>query len=144
MNTNITKNRPWHLWLINSIALIFFSVGAYDFINIATQNMDYLTSQYSPKGVVYFTNYSFSLLCLFGLNVLTGITGIVVALFRLDWASRLILICGIANFILIFITVIFMNRLNIIGFGMTLQDSSVMLATFGLYFYYKCLNKKVV
>lgn len=144
MKKKIIKNRPWHLWLINTIALLFFSVGAYDFINIAIQNINYLTNQYSPIGVAYFTNYPFSLLCLFGFNVFTGVAGIVVSLYRIGLASRLILISGVTNFILIFITVAFMNRVKNIGFGMTLQDTSIMLSTFGLYFYYRWINKKVV
>jgi uncharacterized membrane protein (UPF0136 family) len=144
VNKKINKNSPWHLWLINIIAILFFSIGAYDFINIATQNMYYLTSHYSPLGVTYFTNYPNSLLCLFGFNVLTGIAGIILSLFRLDWASRLILISGITNLILIFITVIFMDRVKNIGFDMTLQDASIMVATFGLHFYYRWLNKKAV
>lgn len=121
--------------------MLFFSIGTYDFINIAIQNMDYLTSQYSAVGVEYFTHYPILLLCLFGFNILTGVAGIVIAHFNTGWASRLILISGSANLILIFITVVFMNRIENIGFGMTLQDSSVMLGTFGLYFYYRWLNK---
>jgi hypothetical protein len=136
-----TNCRPWHLWLITIIALLFFSIGTYDFINIAMQNMNYLASQYSPIGVEYFTNYPLPLLCLFGINILTGIAGIVIAFFNKLWAMRLILISCATNFILIFITVIFMNRIKNIGLGMTLQDTAVMLATFGLYFYYRWLNK---
>jgi uncharacterized membrane protein (UPF0136 family) len=140
VNKKITKNRPWHLWLINITALLFFGVGTYDFINIAMQNMNYLTSQYSPTGVEYFTNYPFPLLCLFGFNLLTGVAGIIIALFNTGWASKLILTSGIANFILIFITVIFLNRVKNIGLSMTLQDTTVMLATFGLYLYYRRLS----
>lgn len=140
MNTNKIKNRPWHLWLITVISLLFFSIGAYDFVNIAMQNMNYLTMQYSPLGVEYFTNYPLALLCLFGINILTGILGIIIALFNKRCAMNLILISGTTNFILIFITVVFMNRVKNIGLGMTLQDTAVMLATFGLYFYYRWLN----
>jgi hypothetical protein len=135
------KKRPWHLWLITIFALLFFSIGAYDFINIAMQNINYLTSQYSLIGVEYFTNYPLPLLCLFGINIITGIVGIVIALINKNWAMRLILISGVANFILIFITVVFMNRVTNIGLGSTLQDTAVMLATFGLYFYYRWLSK---
>lgn len=104
------------------------------------QNKKYLISQYSALGVQYFTNYPFPLLCLFGFNILTGVTGILIAFFKPGWASRLILISAIANFLLITITVVFMDRVRIIGLSMTLQDTLVMLATFGLYFYYKWLK----
>jgi hypothetical protein len=138
--TNI--DRPWHLWIITIVALLLFSIGAYDFINIASQNMNYLSNQYSAEGVLYFTNYPLLLLFLFGINVFSGFIGIFIALFNKVWAKRLIIIsCG-SNFLLIFITVLLMDRIKNIGLGMTIQDILVMLATCGLYFYYRWLNKR--
>lgn len=136
-----SNSRPWHLWLVTIIALLFFNIGAFDFINIATQNMDYLTNLYSSLGVEYFTNYPLPLLILFGINIVSGIAGIISALFNKRLAMKLMLVSGTTNFILIFITVIFMDRINVIGIKMTLTDVAVMLGTFGLYFYYKWLSE---
>lgn len=135
--------RPFHLWIVTIVALFFFSIGAYDFVNIASKNISYLTSMYSTSGVEYFMNYPVPLLVLFGINIICGILGIIIALFNRRLAKKLVLISGISNSILTFITVTFMNRIQIIGLDMTITDITVIIATFGLFLYYKWVDRFV-
>lgn len=123
------------------MALFFYAIGSYDFINIALQNEEYLSGMYTQEGVTYFLNYPLPLLLLFGLNVAAGLSGILLALFQPKIAGRLLLLSGAASVLLIFITVIFMDRLRIIGLSMTGTDALVCLATFALAFYYFRLEK---
>lgn len=88
MNNKAVNTRPLHLWVITIVVLFFFSIGAYDFINIALKNMNYLTAMYSKLGVEYFVNYPLPLLVLFGLNFASGLFGIVIALFNKRLAMK--------------------------------------------------------
>lgn len=101
--------RPWHFWCITLIALFFYAIGSYDFINVAIKNEYYLSKMYTPEGVAYFLGYPLPLLFLFGLNIAAGLSGILLALFhpKISWKS--LLLSGTANTLLIFITVTFMD-----------------------------------
>ena len=133
--------RPWHLCAVTFVALFFYAIGSYDFINIALKNEEYLSGMYTQEGVAYFLNYPMPLLLLFGLNVAAGLSGILLALFRPKIAGRLLFLSGAASALLIFITVTFMDRLRIIDLSMTGTDALVCLATFALAFYYSRLGK---
>lgn len=132
---------PWHLWVVTPVALFFYVIGGYDFINITLKNKEYLSGMYTPEGVAYFLNYPLPLLLLFGLNITAGLCGILLALFRPGLSGRLLFVSGAASALLIFITVTFMDRLRIIGPSMTGTDALVCLATFVLAFYYSRLGK---
>lgn len=138
---NQSYRRPWHLWAVTLVALFFYAIGSYDFINIALKNEEYLSGMYTQEGVAYFLNYPLPLLLLFGLNVAAGLSGILLALFRPKIAGRLLLLSGAASALLLFITVTFMDRLRIIGLSMTGTDALVCLATFALALYYFRLGK---
>ena len=133
--------RPWHFWCITLIALFFYAIGSYDFINVAIKNEYYLSKMYTPEGVAYFLGYPLPLLFLFGLNIAAGLSGILLALFHPKISWKLLLLSGTANTLLIFITVTFMDRLRIIGLTMTVTDMLVCAATFALAFYYSHLEK---
>lgn len=132
--------RPWHLWVITLVALFFYAIGGYDFINIALKNEKYLSGMYTPEGVAYFLGYPPPLLFLFGLNIAAGLCGILLALFRPRFSCKLLLLSGAANALLIFITVSFMDRLRIIGPSMAATDVLVCMATFALAYYYSRLG----
>lgn len=138
---NKSYRRPWHLWAVTFVALFFYAIGSYDFINIALKNEEYLSGMYTQEGVAYFLNYPLPLLLLFGLNVAAGLSGILLALFRPKITGRLLFLSGAASALLIFITVTFMDRLRIIGLSITGTDALVCLATFALAFYYSRLGK---
>lgn len=121
--------RPWHFWCITLIALFFYAIGSYDFINVAIKNEYYLSKMYTPEGVAYFLGYPLPLLFLFGLNIAAGLSGILLALFHPKISWKLLLLSGTANTLLIFITVTFMDRLRIIGLTMTGTDMLVCAAT---------------
>lgn len=42
--TNTTSRAPWHLWLIGVIALLFNSIGVFDFVMAMAQGAKYMAS----------------------------------------------------------------------------------------------------
>jgi hypothetical protein len=134
--------RPWHLWVIAIVSVLFLSIGAYDFIGVASHNMAYLTKQYSAAGVEYFTNYPVMLLILFGINVFGTIAAMIIAFWRKKWATIITLIAAVSDLILILMTVFGRGRIEAIGLGLTIQDMAVDLAIFALAYYFWWLSKK--
>lgn len=132
---------PWHLWVIGIIWLFFASLGLRDFYMVASQNHGYIESLYGRNGIAYFTDYPWPLLALFFVNVTCGAAAAIVAFFDKQQASKLALASAVTGLLLIVATVAFRDRINALGPRMILQDTAVMLATFGLYFYYRRLGQ---
>ncbi len=51
------SRRPWHLWFVAIFVLALGLGGARDFLLILWQDQDYLHTQFSEDGIVYFTDY---------------------------------------------------------------------------------------
>ena len=136
------SKRPWHLWVIVIVATLLMLVGLYDFIMVATHNMAYLTDRYTAEGVAYFTGYPVYLLVLFGINVIGIMLALIVALWSRHTAMWLAIVSGVADIILLVITVFFRNRFEAIGTGLTIQDIAICVAIFALAGYFRWLFKK--
>ena len=48
--------RPWHLWLVGILGLLWNLVGAYDYLMTQTQNVSYM-SQFTPEQLEYFYGF---------------------------------------------------------------------------------------
>jgi hypothetical protein len=141
-NNNRNNLRPWHLWVIVIVATFFMLFGLYDFIMVATHNMDYLTDRYTPEGVRYFTNYPLGLLVLFGINVIGGMLASVVALWNKLAAMWLAIVSGVSDVVLLVFTIFFRNRFEAIGAGPTLQDIAICVGLFALAGYFWWLHRE--
>ena len=142
MSKSQNSKRPWHLWMIVIVAMLLMLVGLYDFVMVATHNMAYLSNRYTAEGVAYFTNYPLYLLVLFGVNVISIIAALVVALWNRRMAMWLAIVSGVADVVLLVITVFFRNRFEAIGTGLTVQDIAICVGIFALALYFRWLSQK--
>ena len=84
--------RPWHLWLIGILSLLWNSYGGYDYYMTQTENAEYLRPMTEPYGVAvedalaYFASYPIWLEVLWALGVWTSVAGAVLMLLRSKFA----------------------------------------------------------
>jgi hypothetical protein len=84
--------RPWHLWLIGILSLLWNSYGGYDYYMTQTGNADYLRPMTEPFGVkledalAYFSSYPLWVEVLWALGVWMSLAGAVLMLLRSGWA----------------------------------------------------------
>jgi hypothetical protein len=53
--TNTTVRAPWHLWLIGVIALLFNSIGVFDFVMVMAQGPKYMASAgMTPEQIAHY------------------------------------------------------------------------------------------
>jgi hypothetical protein len=53
--TNTTSKAPWHLWVIGVIALLFNSIGVFDFVMAMTQGAKYMASAgMTPEQIAHY------------------------------------------------------------------------------------------
>lgn len=76
---------PWHVWLVGVLALLWNSVGAFDYVMTQTRNASYL-SQFSPEQLAYFHGFPKWVVASWALSVWGGVLGSVLLLLRKRWA----------------------------------------------------------
>ena len=72
---------PWHLWLFGVLALVWSSVGAYDYVMTETRDASYM-SAFTPEQLAYFYAFPMWIVASWALSVWGGVLGAVLLLLR--------------------------------------------------------------
>ncbi len=111
---------PWHLWLVGVLALLWNSVGAFDYLMTQTRNESYM-SQFTPEQLTYFYAFPAWVVSMWALSVWGGVLGSVLLLLRNRWAVP---VFGVSLATMVITT--------IYNFGLT--NGAEIMGTFGLVF----------
>ena len=76
---------PWHVWLVGVLAVLWNSVGAFDYVMTETRNATYL-SGFTPEQLAYFNGFPAWVVGTWALSVWGGVLGSVLLLLRKRWA----------------------------------------------------------
>jgi hypothetical protein len=76
---------PWHLWVVGVLALLWNSVGAFDYVMTETRNAAYLSS-FTAEQRAYFEGFPAWAVATWALSVWGGVVGSVALLLRQRWA----------------------------------------------------------
>ncbi|MGT2907381.1 hypothetical protein [Streptococcus dentiloxodontae] len=116
--------------------LMFFLnlIGCYDFVMVITRNQAYFAEHYSPAIEAYFTNYPLFFLILWISNLLGGILTPMFYLFKKKSAFILAGLAFWTDAILILLTSLFRNRIQL--FGWQFVFDLLILGLFGVYYMY--------
>jgi hypothetical protein len=76
---------PWHLWLVGVLALLWNSIGAFDYVMTETRNASYMSS-FTPEQLAYFYGFPAWVVAAWALSVWGGVLGSVLLLLRRRWA----------------------------------------------------------
>ena len=136
---------PWHLWLMGFFFIFIYANGVYDYFMMLGLNVDYYNSKHYGEAVVaYFTNYPIGLLILYTVNIFCGLLSPILLLFRTRLAMWVAFISAVSMLFLEVLTFSFRNRWNVLGPWVSLFDITLLLMTWGLFFYCRALAKKGV
>ncbi|MBI5962723.1 MAG: hypothetical protein HY863_04555 [Chloroflexi bacterium] len=144
MSTQVHRIKaPWHLWFIGLFFLFLYSMGAYDYFMMLGHNAAYYESKnYGEEVYTYFTNYPLLPLIFWTINIFSSLVASVLLLLRRHWVVYVSLVSAISIAILEFLTFAFRDRWNILGPWIAIFDISIMLMTFGFFFYCRNLAKQ--
>lgn len=109
-------------------------IGCYDFVMVITGNQAYFAEHYTPAIETYFSHYPILFLILWISNLLSGILTPVFYLFK---SKSVFILAGIAfwaDAILILLTSLFRNRIQL--FGWQFVFDLLILSLFGVYYMY--------
>lgn len=130
------RTTPRHLWLVCSVFVFLYGIGAYDYIQVQLGSADYYQAQgYGPAQVEYFTDYPWLPLIFWTANITAGIAAVALLALRRRWAVTAAAVAALSALCLQIITFGFMDRWSILGPRLSLPDIGIMLLTFGLWLY---------
>ena len=75
------ESTPWHLWLVGVLALLWNSVGAFDYVMTETRNPSYMSS-FTPEQLAYFHGFPAWVIAAWAISVWGGVLGASLLLFR--------------------------------------------------------------
>lgn len=99
MNTNTHKSRPWHLWTVGILGLLWNLGGAIDFVMTQSKNAAYL-EQFTPEQLEFFLGFPVWLVVLWAIAVWGGVFGCILLLLQLS-ISRWVFMAALDAFIIV-------------------------------------------
>src|SRR5687768_1907525 len=88
--------RPWHLWLIGIIGLLWSSMGVVSFI-LTQMNVEAVMSRFPPPQREYFESFPLWAVALWAIGVIGGAAGSLLLLVQSRLAFRVLLGSAIAT-----------------------------------------------
>lgn len=92
---------PWHLWVIGVLAVLWNSMGAFDYLMTQTRNEGYM-SKFTPEQLEYFYGFPAWVVAFWAIAVWGGVLGAILLLLRKKLAARVFL----ASFLAMVVTTI--------------------------------------
>ena len=95
---NTLAKTPWHLWALGIISLVWFAGGANDYVQMKTENIDYMQAAADASGVslktiqAYFGSYPLWASAVWALGVWGAVAGALLLLLRSRFAFHAMLI----------------------------------------------------
>ena len=131
-----TANKtPWHLWVIGVSALLWNSMGAFDYVMTQTRNEGYM-SGFTPDQLEYFYRFPAWLVADWAIAVWGGVLGALLLLLRKRLAVPVFCVSLIAVAISTIYTYGISNGMEVVGDTISLVFSAVIfLVALALYFY---------
>ena len=80
-NDRVAKRRPWHLWVVGILALLWTSLGALDFVMTQTTNEAYLGS-FTPEQLEYVYGIPAFMVALWAIVAVLGPCGAILLLLK--------------------------------------------------------------
>lgn len=86
---------PWHLWVVGILAVLWNSMGAFDYLMTETRNEGYM-SQFTPEQLEYFYGFPAWVVGLWAIAVWGGVLGAILLLLRKKSAAGIFLLSFLA------------------------------------------------
>ena len=138
------KRRPWHMWVVGVLGLLWNAMGAMDYIMTETRNEAYLSS-FSPEQLEFFNSFPAWVVASWATAVWGGVLGALLLLFRRRLAVPVFLVSLVAMLITTFHNFVLSNGLEVMGDGFALGFTVVIfLVSLGLLLYSCAMRQRGV
>jgi len=136
------KRRPWHLWVVGIVALLWNAVGAMDYLMTQTRNEKYM-SQFTPEQLEYFYGFPAWVVAAWAIAVWGGVLGAILLLMRKSLAVPVFLVSLIAMVLTTIYQFGLSNGLEVVGDPFSLVFTAVIFViAVALFLYARAMQKR--
>jgi hypothetical protein len=125
--------RPWHLWVVGILAVLWNSMGAYDYLMTQTENEQHM-SKFTPEALEFFYGFPTWVVAFWALAVWGGVLGAFLLLFRKKLAVGVLLVSFLSMVVTTFHNFVLSNGLEVMGDPFSLVFSGLIFV-FALFLY---------
>ena len=142
-NVASNERRPWHLWLVGILGLLWSSVGAFDYFSTQTRNEAYMSS-FTPEQLEFFYGFPAWVVAFWAIAVWGGVLGCVLLLLRKRLAAGVLLVSFVAMVVTAIHNFFLSNGLEVMGGFGALFSGMIFVVALGLWLYAKAMGEKGV
>ena len=135
--------RPWHLWLVGILGLLWNLVGAYDYLMTQTQNVSYM-SQFTPEQLEYFYGFPTWVVAAWALAVWGGVLGTLLLLLRKRLAVGVLLVSLLSMIVTSVYNFVLSDGLEVMGSGAVAFSGLIFVIALGLWLYARAMARRGV
>ena len=134
---------PRHVWLVCVVALFFFAIGGYDYVMANLRDANYFAQLgYDQRQIDYFTHYPLLPWIFWTIGTWASIAAVILLFARSRFAVHTFAVSATSLVILNLVTFGTMNRFEILGARLSVQDIVVTGGIIVLFFYARWLGKQ--
>jgi hypothetical protein len=134
---------PWHLWVVGILAVLWDSVGAFDYLMTETRNESYM-SQFTPEQVEFFYGFPAWVVAFWALAVWGGLIGAVLLLLRRSLATPVLLGSLMAMVVTSIHNYALSNGLEVSGGAGVAFSGLIFLVALALWMYARAMGRRGV
>ena len=135
---------PWHFWLIGVVALLWNSMGVFDYIMTQTRNEAYL-SGFTAEQLSYYYSFPSWVVAAWAIAVWGGLLGALLLLMRRRQAVWVFLVSLIAMVTTTFHNYILSDGMEFMGDAFSLGFTAVIfLIALALFLYARAMQKRKI
>jgi hypothetical protein len=126
---------PWHLWVVGVLAVLWNSMGAFDYVMTETRNEAYM-SKFTPEQLEFFYGFPAWVVAFWAIAVWGGVLGAVLLLLRKRSAVGVLLVSFLAMVVTTIHNYVLSNGLEAMDDPFALVFSAVIFVVALLLFIY--------
>jgi hypothetical protein len=142
---NTTARAPWHLWLIGVIALLFNSIGAFDFVMAMTQGAKYMASVgMTPAQIAHYQEMPVWMTAVWAIGVWGAFLASILLLLRRKVAFAVFVVSLAAFLISLLYTYVLTDGGPIMGQQMAITSAVIAILLLFFSWYARAMAKRGV
>jgi hypothetical protein len=134
--TDTTIKAPWHLWLIGVIAVLFNSIGVFDFVMVRAQGAKYMASAgMTPQQIAHYQGMPGWMTAVWAIGVFGAFLASILLLMRRKAAFPVFVVSLAAFLVSLLYTYVLTNGGPVMGRQMAITSAviAVLLLVFSWY-----------
>lgn len=131
---------PRHLWVVGVLALLWNSIGAFDYVMTESRNDAYM-NQFTPEQRAYFYAFPAWVVATWALAVWGGVLGSILLLLRKRWAVPVFAVSLATMVITTIYNFVLTNGVAVMGMGGAIFSAVIFAIAVALYLYARRLAR---